>query len=78
MAQQARIDPESRQLMLAVEAITNGEEFSAVCTAIEAVLARRILREQGGVSHPAYSAIAGQMIARHITALLETKDLLNG
>lgn len=73
--ERVHIDPESRQLMLAVEGITNEAEFSAVCTALEAVLARRILREQGGEAHPGYSAIAGQMIARHVMALLDCKDL---
>jgi hypothetical protein len=78
MARQAHIDPETYQLMLAIEATTDPAEFSAVCTALEAALARRILREAGERPSPYQMIIAGQMIASHITALLETKDLLNG
>ena len=78
MTQRVRIDAETRALMHSIESITAGNEFSAVCTALEAVLARCIKREQCGVAHPAYSAIAGQMVARHVMALIDSEGLLDG
>lgn len=72
------VDPETKALISAIEAITLPAEFSAVMAALDGVLARRIRREQGAESHPGYNAIAGQMISQHITALLECKGLLDG
>lgn len=75
MTEQVHVDSETRALMRAIEAITDQAEFSMVCTALEAALARRIKREQGDDAHPAFSAIAGQMVARHVMALMDCRGL---
>ena len=78
MTERVHIDAETRALLHSIESVIADAEFSAVCTALEAVLARRIKREQGGVSHPGYAAIAGQMVARHVMALMDCEGLLDG
>lgn len=72
------IDGEIKALISAIEAVTDPGEFTAVMSALECVLARRIRREQGVGAHPNYNAIAGQMVNRHITALLGCEGLLDG
>jgi hypothetical protein len=76
MAERVNIDPESRALIRSIEAITDPAEFSAVATALEAVLARRIKHEAGPTDlGPAWTIVTGQMVARHVMALLDCKDL---
>lgn len=75
MVERVHVDSETRALLRSIEAATDQAEFSMVCTALEAALARRIKREQGENAHPAFSAIAGQMVARHVMALIDFEGL---
>ena len=75
MPEKVYVDSDTCTLVRAIEAITDQAEFSMVCTALETALARRIKREQGANAHPAFSAIAGQMVARHVMALMDLQGL---